>query len=469
MPTVANWMDISYREFDDENFSMQTRTTPEKLLKPWLPQPQKTYIFRNANIINPVDGSVRSNSTVKISGGFVESITDTIAEEAEIADSGVTVLDLGSKYLCPGLIDCHVHLTAVPGGKDLGGAFGIAEDVSKFRQPFVCQQMLRRGFTTVRDCGGASLALKEAIAEGVFQGPRLFIAGHALTQTGGHADLRASHDHTECCGGTVTGLGRLCDGVPECIKYAREELRSGADFIKIMTGGGVASPTDALTNLQFTAEEIQAITTVADTYDTWVTAHAYTPRSIMHAINNGVKGIEHGNMIDTETAKIMAEKGVFLTPTLIAYSEMSSPRWPGFLPPESVVKNEAVLRAGLRSLQIASEAGVTLCYGTDLLGPLGIAQTKEFAIRSQVLSPLAILQSATVNAAKMLRKPDFLGQIQPGFAADLLILTQNPLEDVTIFDEPDKNLLAVIKDGRVETSRWSQLSEEVSNPVSVIE
>ncbi|KAJ9206563.1 hypothetical protein DTO164E3_804 [Paecilomyces variotii] len=432
---------------------MQTRTTPEKLLKPWLPQPQKTYIFRNANIINPVDGSVRSNSTVKISGGFVESITDTIAEEAEIADSGVTVLDLGSKYLCPGLIDCHVHLTAVP-----------EEKISVV--PSEWQKMYRNSGSRsyVNKC-----SVEDSPPSGTAAGPRLFIAGHALTQTGGHADLRASHDHTECCGGTVTGLGRLCDGVPECIKYAREELRSGADFIKIMTGGGVASPTDALTNLQFTAEEIQAITTVADTYDTWVTAHAYTPRSIMHAINNGVKGIEHGNMIDTETAKIMAEKGVFLTPTLIAYSEMSSPRWPGFLPPESVVKNEAVLRAGLRSLQIASEAGVTLCYGTDLLGPLGIAQTKEFAIRSQVLSPLAILQSATVNAAKMLRKPDFLGQIQPGFAADLLILTQNPLEDVTIFDEPDKNLLAVIKDGRVETSRWSQLSEEVSNPVSVIE
>lgn len=208
---------------------------------------------------------------------------------------------------------------------------------------------------------------------------------------------------------------------------------------------------------------------MAENNDTWVTAHAYTPRSIMHAINNGVKGIEHGNMIDAETARAMAEKDIFLTSTLITYSEMSSPRWQGFLPPELAAKNEEVLRTGLRSLQIASDAGVTMCYGTDLVGPLGIAQTREFALRSQVLSRLAILQSATFNAAKMLRKPDFLGQIKPGFAADMLILNENPLDDILVFDEPDKHLLAVIKEGRVQTSRWMKLPEEVSIPVPVIE
>ncbi|KAL2217046.1 hypothetical protein M432DRAFT_633480 [Thermoascus aurantiacus ATCC 26904] len=427
-----------------------------RLLKLWTPQPQKTYVFKNANIIDPVDGSVQRNSTVKISAGLIESITDRDADAETSTVEGVTTLDLQSKYyLCPGLIDCHVHVTAVPGAKDIGSSFGMPPDVSKFRQPFVCQQILRRGFTTVRDCGGASLALKEAIAEGVFPGPRLFIAGRALSQTGGHADLRGSHDHTEFCSGLVHQLGRLCDG--------------GALTLKIMTGGGVASPTDALANVQFTAEEIRAITTVAENNDTWVTAHAYTPRSIMHAINNGVKGIEHGNMIDAETTRAMAEKDIFLTSTLITYSEMSSPRWQGFLPPELAAKNEEVLRTGLRSLQIASDAGVTMCYGTDLVGPLGIAQTREFALRSQVLSRLAILQSATFNAAKMLRKPDFLGQIKPGFAVDMLILNENPLDDILVFDEPDKHLLAVIKEGRVQTSRWMKLPEEVSIPVPVIE
>lgn len=326
------------------------------------------------------------------------------------------------------------------------------------RQPFVVQEMLRRGFTSVRDCGGASLALKQAIEEGTIQGPRLFIAGHALSQTGGHGDSRAAHDTSECCG--PISISMVCDGVPACIKAARQELRTGADFIKIMTGGGVASPTDKLDSVQFTKDEVRAVTEVARNANTYVTAHAYTPRSIRHAVENGVSGIEHGNFIDEETARFMAERDVFLTPTLITYSVMASPEFRGFLPIESEAKNAEVLKQGLRSLQIASDAGVTICFGTDLLGPMGVAQTKEFALRSQVLSSKAILQSATINPAKRAGLSDFLGQIKEGFVADLLILNENPLEDITIFDKPEKHMLAVIKDGRVFHSRWSKLPQD---------
>jgi imidazolonepropionase-like amidohydrolase len=328
--------------------------------------------------------------------------------------------------------------------------------------------MLHRGFTSARDCGGASLALKEAINEGVFPGPRLFIAGHALTQTGGHGDTRGPHDHTECCG-PVLALGRRCDGVPECIKAAREELRTGADFIKIMAGGGVASPTDKLDSVQFTSEEVRAISTVAKNANTYVTAHAYTLRSIRHAIDNGATGIEHGNFIDAETAQYMAERDIFLTPTLIAYAEMASPEFPGFLPIESETKNAEVLRAGLRSLEIASKAGVTMCYGTDLLGPLGVAQTKEFSLRSKILSAREILQSATINPARRFGLEGFLGQIKPGFAADMIILNENPLNDISIFDYPEKHTLAVIKEGRVYHSRWSKLPQDTLTSDPVIE
>ncbi|OMP86482.1 hypothetical protein BK809_0003652 [Diplodia seriata] len=339
--------------------------------------------------------------------------------------------------------------------------------VSMTRQPFVVKQMLSRGFTTARDCGGAGLALKEAIRDGVFPGPRLFIANHALSQTGGHADFRGAHDHTQCCGGHVTGLGVLCDGVPECIKAAREQLRTGADFIKLMGGGGVASPTDALEHTQFTADEVRAVAEVARGYNTWVTAHAYTPRAIRHAVDNGVTGIEHGNFIDEATAEYMAERGVYLTPTLIAYDAMA--RREGFLPPESRVKNEEVLAQGLRALEIASKAGVTMCYGSDLLGPLGIEQAREFGLRAKVLSAKQVLQSATVNAAKMLRQDGYLGQVKEGFAADMLLLNANPLDDIEVFDRPEKHLLAVIKDGRVYSSRWSKLAEDVTAPEALIE
>jgi imidazolonepropionase-like amidohydrolase len=205
--------------------------TAERLLKPWKPEPQKTYVFRNANVVDPVDGSILPNSTVKISGGLVESVTKTEKDYVVVAKDKEIAIDLEGKYLCPGLIDNHVHISAVPGEKNLGDIYGLDKDVSQMRQPYVCQQMLRRGFTSVRDCGGALLPLKEAINDGVIQGPRLFIVGHALTQTGGHGDVRGPHNHTDCCGGTVMALGRLCDGVPECIKAAREGgIEDGCGF-----------------------------------------------------------------------------------------------------------------------------------------------------------------------------------------------------------------------------------------------
>ena len=456
-------------------------------VKPWEPGPQRTYIFRNANIVDPVEGRCHANQTLRLSKGIITSLypQSGLPEDGQgfsgkvpTQDAGVikredppepTTVDLKGKYVCPGLIDSHVHLFSVPNERELGKLFGMDDTVSTLRQPYVCKQMLRRGFTTVRDCGGASLALKEAIQEGVFPGPRLFIAGHALSQTGGHGDKRGSHDHSDCCGANVTGISRLCDGTAECIKIAREELRLGADFIKIMTSGGVASPTDAIENVQFLPEEIRAITRVAKNNGTYVTAHAYTVRSIRTAVENGVMGIEHANMIDEPTAQYLAEKGVFVTPTLITYQQLANPAFSDFLPPESKAKNEQVLNAGLRGIEIVSKAGVKICYGTDLLGPLGVAQTKEFRLRARVLSPVEILRSATINPAAMLRQESFLGQVKKDFAADMLILNENPLENILVLDDPEKHLLAVIKDGRVQASRWSKLPEETLDVLPAIE
>jgi imidazolonepropionase-like amidohydrolase len=190
-------------------------------------------------------------------------------------------------------------------------------------------------------------------------------------------------------------------------------------------------------------------------------------KAIRHCIDNGVRGIEHGNFVDPPTAKLMAEKGVYLTPTLIAYAQMASERWKNYLPIESQTKNHIVLKSGLEALRVASEAGVTMCYGSDLLGPLGSAQTHEFALRSQVLSSLEVLRSATVNPAKMMGFEHELGQIKEGFCADVVILNKNPLEDVTVFDKPDEHVLGVMKDGRVYKSRWGDLLEDGQIPVKV--
>lgn len=440
----------------------------EAQLKPWLRPARKSYILTNANVVDVVDGSIRQNAAVKLKDGLILSIddsTETIISEAE--KQGFQVIDCQNHYLSPGLIDSHVHIMAVPGFGDLSKAFGNPNDVSVLRQPYVCAQMLHRGFTTVRDCGGALLALKEAIEDGVFPGPRLFIAGHALSQSGGHADYRGPHDDSMCCGGTTTGLGRVCNGVPECMQSVREEIRTGADFIKIMGSGGVSSPTDKIDHLQFTGSEIRAMVECAGNAGTYVTAHAYTPQAIRHCVESGARGIEHGNFIDEPTAKLMAERGCFLTPTLVTYAEMASPTWEGYLPPESVSKNEAVLQAGLQALRIASDAGVTLCYGTDLLGPLGVAQTYEFTLRSRVLSALAVLQSATINPARLIRREDSLGQIKPGFEADILVVAANPLDDITVFDDPEKKVMVVFKEGRIYKSRWENVVEDAVVPVRI--
>ncbi|KAJ5629489.1 hypothetical protein N7528_003146 [Penicillium herquei] len=439
---------------------------PGSDIKPWTRSEPQGYLFKNANVVDVKHGKIIENSIVITRGGKIQSISSSLPEPLP---NDLVIVNIEGQFLCPGLFDAHVHLCAVPGFNDLSKAFGNPNDVHLLRQPYTAAQMLHRGFTSIRDCGGAQLALKEAIEEGVFPGPRVFISGHALSQFGGHGDLRSAHEQTGCCDGTHSNnhLGRMCNGVPECMAAVREEIRCGADFIKIMGSGGVASPTDRLEHLQFTDSEIQAMVECANNAGTFVTAHAYTVKAIRHCIDNGVKGIEHGNFVDAPTAKIMAHKGVYLTPTLIAYAQMASERWKGYLPPESQAKNSQVLKSGLEALRVASEAGVTMCYGSDLLGPLGSAQTHEFALRSQVLKPLEILRSATINPAKMMGWQDAIGQIKEGFHADIIVLNENPLKDVTIFDRPEDHVLAVMKDGRVYKSRWAALTEDSEIPVRV--
>lgn len=469
---------------------------PETTIKPWTLPPQKPYSFVDINVVDPVSGTIIPHCTVHIEGGTITSIRSVAAKEVEALinlpwasevedgtnrdqqtlNTGSRLLSTG-KYLCPGLIDNHIHLTSVPGEPDLRSAMSVPLAVSLLRQPYQAQAMLERGFTTARDCGGASLALKEAIAEGLVPGPRLFIAGHALSQTGGHGDRRGGHDISSssaagCCGGgatTTSDLSTVVDGVPAVLAAAREQLRQGADFLKLMVGGGVASPTDKLANVQFTPEEIGAAAGVAASCDTFATAHAYTPRAIRRAVANGVRGIEHGNFLDEDTARLLVDNGCFLTPTLVAYKAMADPKYAAFLPAGGREKNEAVLEQGLRSLEIAYRAGVKMCYGSDLLSFLGVEQLGEFALRAKVLPAGEVLKHATVNPAKMLGQEERLGQVREGFVADLLVLNKNPLEDITVFERSGDHLLAVVKEGRVYSSRWSKLPVDVYQNTETIE
>ncbi|RFU33871.1 hypothetical protein B7463_g2474, partial [Scytalidium lignicola] len=436
--------------------------TSNSITKPWIPgglAPDLTFV--NANLVDVEASHIIPNCTIHIKSGFIVDVKTGETPHIPQLNSIPTTkfIDLQNHYICPGLIDCHVHVTATPGGLSLTELFNASPNAIAYRAAFVAREMLLRGFTTARDTGGADAALRDAIAEGLLPGPRLYIAGKALSQTGGHGDSRASYQPQEhkCCGGHSPALARLCNGVPECLEAVRDELRQGADFIKIMSGGGVASPSDTLDMLQFTPEEIRAITTTATYSKKYVTAHAYTVEAIRHAVDNGVRNIEHGNLIDRETAEYCAKKGVMFTPTLIAYQGMMEPPFDGFLDEFGKRKNREVLACGLNSLTILRDAGATICYGSDLLGGLHPLQNREFTIRSAVLSAGEILRSATINAARAVGMENQLGCLKAGAIADLLILTANPLEDISVLDKIHEVLEAIIKDGRVVTSRLDEL------------
>jgi imidazolonepropionase-like amidohydrolase len=312
------------------------------------------------------------------------------------------------------------------------------------------RNMLMRGFTTVRDTGGCDQGTKVAAESGIMDSPRLFISGMPISQTGGHADFRRRNQTTiecSCCSG-LSYMSRIADGVPEMIKAVRDELRKGADQIKIMVSGGVASQTDPLESIQFRLDEIEAAVEEAAHWRSYVLAHAYSAEAIRRAVSSGVRTIEHGNLIDDAGAKLMAERGAYIVPTLVAYDCLKR-RGPGYgLSAYSLEKNEIVLDAGLRSLELCRAAGVKIGFGSDLLGQMQDDQCREFLIRSEVMKPHEIIHSATIVNAEIVQRPGQLGEIVPGAHADLLVVDGDPTKDLGVFQDQGAHIPAIIKGGR---------------------
>jgi len=248
-----------------------------------------------------------------------------------------------------------------------------------------------------------------------------------------------------CCEGGA-GLARIADGVSECRRAARDELRKGATQIKIMASGGVASPYDPVWNLQFSEGEVRAIVEEARAWHTYVMAHAYTPEAIRRSIDFGVRSIEHGNLIDRATAEHVAGAGAFVVPTLVTFDAMHRfGRELGF-PEVSLAKLGDVREAGLRSLEILQAAGVKIGYGTDLLGPMHRHQSREFVIRAEAMAPFDIIRSATTINAELLNRSGEIGVIAPGARADLIAVDGNPLADISLLDGQGEHLTHIMKD-----------------------
>jgi len=306
------------------------------------------------------------------------------------------------------------------------------------------------GITSVRDAGGADQGIKEAVQRGMIPGPRMQIAVIMLSQTGGHGDFRKRTQtgfECPCCSG-LAYTARVADGVPEVLRAVRDELRKGADQIKIMVSGGVASQADPLESLQFRMDEIEAAVEEATRWGTYVCAHAYAAEAIRRAVAAGVRTIEHGNLIDEPTARLMAEKKAYLVPTLVAYDALRR-RGPEYgLSDYSLQKNEIVLNAGLKSIEIARAAGVAIGFGSDLLGQLQNDHCREFLIRSEVMRPIEIIRSATLVNAEIVRQSGQLGEIVAGAFADLLIVDGDPTRDLGVFQDDGARIPGIMKGGR---------------------
>jgi imidazolonepropionase-like amidohydrolase len=408
----------------------------------------RVILFTRAKLLDPTKDDLQDGVSVLVEGARIREVAP-----GPIRAAGATVVDVGGRTLMPGLIDCHVHVFLPE--VSIRALEAVPLTLLTARAAPLMRAMLDRGFTTVRDTGGADWGIREAVERGYLAGPRLFIAGRAIGQTSGHSDSRR---RTDLGGGCPTENAMafthaIADGVTEVRRAVREQLRQGADHIKIMVSGGVASPYDPLDSLQYTTEEIRAAVEEAAAFKRYVCAHAYPARAIARAVEQGVRVIEHGNLIDAPTAKLMADRGAFLVPTLVAYDAIGRHAAEFGMGAESLEKNQVVLAAGLRSLELAKRAGVPMAYGSDLLGQLQPDQAKEFLLRSEVLSPREILHSATVVGAELLGRPGELGVIAPGAAADLLVVDGNPLKDLGLFQDQGARIPVVMQAGRFHRNR----------------
>jgi len=394
-------------------------------------------IIRNAHIVDGSSPERGDPVSVLIEGNRIREVGTSLAS------SSADVLDLKGRTLMPGLIDAHVHVVA--GVADLGQNALLPDPLVTVRAFSIMKAMLMRGFTTVRDVGGATFALRQAAEEGHFPATRLVISGKALSQTGGHCDFRGRYDDRDHPRRDfkLGALGRLCDGVDAIRLAARQEIKGGADFIKIMANGGVASPTDPIHFLGFSVDELKAVVEEAANAGTYVSAHLYTDAAIRRAVEAGIHSLEHCNLIEAETARLAASKGAIAVPTLVTYDKLASEGLSLGFPASSVAKVDNVRLKGMESLEIMRAAGLPMAFGTDLLGEMHRHQSEEFLIRGRVLPAHEVIASA-----KLLRMEGEIGVVAPGSLADIIVVDGDPLKDLSLLTGQGQHMPVIMQDGK---------------------
>jgi imidazolonepropionase-like amidohydrolase len=416
---------------------------------------QKTILLTNVKIFNGKDNKT-VNGHVLITDNMITKISATPIPTNKSAM--VNIIDGQGKFLMPGLIDAHVHTMF----ESIPMAVGLSSDVGYVNlvAAKAAEAQLLRGFTTVRDLGGASFNLKRAIDEGIVKGPRIFPSGATISQTSGHGDFGSPTDvpkdnarplsYIERSGQTI-----VADGVEQVLIRTREQLRQGATQIKIMAGGGVSSAYDPLDVAQYTEEEINAAVRAAAGWNTYVTVHAYTPTAVQSAIKAGVKCIDHGHLLDEATAKLMAEKGIWWSLQPFMDDEDAVPFPEGS---DSRRKYLEMVNGTDNAYKLAKKYNIKTAFGTDVLFDPKLAKRQGAQLAKLVkwYTPFEVLKMATSGNASLLEMcgprnpyPKKLGVIEEGAYADLILVDGDPLANISLVANPEKNFLLIIKNGEV--------------------
>lgn len=365
------------------------------------------------------------------------------------------VIDCAGTTLMPGLIDAHVHIFA--SSVNFYEIEAMPDTLAACWATQVLGRMLDRGFTAVRDTGGADYGIYLGLEKGWIRGPRLFYCGKAISQTGGHADFRNPH-HRGCgdsgllaCGcGSVRLIGAVVDGVDAVRTIVREMLFRGSNFIKFMGSGGVSSTGDSLDSIQFSDEEVRAIIDEVERHGAYCTAHIHPDKALKRAIKLGVHCVEHGTLIEPDTAHLAAEHGTHIVPTLSVIWGLSVEGEELGYPPQSLVKLDLIKDEAVRRLQYMKDAGVHVGYGTDLLGRMERFQLEEFRLRGSIYSAHEMLVQATSANAEIIGAKGDLGVVRPGAFADLLVVDGDPLADISVLIQDGRSLRMIMKGGRFE-------------------
>ena len=402
----------------------------------------ESFIFENARVLDGTSVEGEYDRFVRVADGLIEEVSDK-----PISDTNAHRIDLKGKTLMPGLIDCHVHVYSA--AEDPSASSRMSNELVALHAAKIVKGMLMRGFTTIRDVGGATLGFKQALDSGLIDGPRLTMCGKAFVQSGGHTDPRERGEliPAETFNNQLGNVSKIVDGVDNCRLAAREEIRKGGQFLKVMAGGGAAQLRVPRGWNTYSVDELRAFQEEADNAETYVCVHAHADRTIARALECGIKSIEHATLITPETAAVMAKQGAIATPTISAYEGQIIEAERLGLDAAAVERLQWVRDRGPESLEIMHKAGVKIAHGSDHLGFLHPHQNLEFNIRAEALPPIEVIRSTTLVAAELCLMEGKVGVVAPGAYADLIVLEKDPLKDISVLGDEGRHIQAIVKGG----------------------